>query len=111
MDEKKVATTEEEMRAMIAEAAISLPDSSLQFDEQGRALPPWKVFPDYARLSMGWRMGGGEDYWYDFRQWYHLLPPAKIQKYQSTYPTPEGWEDFYEVMTPMKPKGNENSDG
>ncbi|MEP1422373.1 MAG: hypothetical protein ABJK59_11440 [Erythrobacter sp.] len=98
MDEKKVATTQDEMRAMIAEAASSLPESSLQYDDQDRALPPWLVFPDYGRSSMGWRMGNGEDYWIEFPKWFRALTPTQRSDYRDAYRAPDGWEDYYHLI-------------
>ena len=31
-------------------------------DENGDVMPPWAKFPTIARYSIGWRMGGGEDW-------------------------------------------------
>jgi len=98
--EPKVAQTPEEIKAMIEAAAKDLPDgplNPLKYDERGRALPPWVVFPDIERYSIGWRMGSGEDYWHAFAEWYSSLTATDWSHYRASYPAPEGWEDFYEI--------------
>lgn len=98
--EAEVAQTPDEIRALIARAASELPESSpspLRFDEQGSALPPWEVFPDIGRYSIGWRMGSGEDYWHAFAEWYSNLSATDRANFRASYPAPEGWEDFYEI--------------
>jgi hypothetical protein len=95
--EAQVSQTLEEIRAMIEAAAKDLPDSPLKYDERGRALPPWVVFPDIERYSIGWRMGSGEDYWHAFAEWYSSLSATSWSNYRASYPAPEGWEDFYEI--------------
>ena len=112
--EPDVAQTPEEIGAMIEDAAKDLPDSPLsplKYDEQGRALPPWEVFPDIERYSIGWRMGSGEDYWHAFAEWYSSLSATEWSNYRATYLAPEGWEDFYEIRESGKTSGNETFHG
>lgn len=35
---------------------------SEHLDKHGDIAPPWEKFPTYERYSLGWRMGGGEDW-------------------------------------------------
>ena len=69
-----------------------------EFDDARNVLPPWKAFPDYARSSMGWRMGGSEDYWIKFAKWYHTLNHSSRSVYRKAYQAPIGWEDYYEMI-------------
>ena len=53
--------------------------------------PQWMVYPSYGAFSMGWRMGGGEDYRYKFWDWYEKLTEKEQQAYQEAYPYPIFW--------------------
>lgn len=53
--------------------------------------PQWMVYPSYGEFSMGWRMGGGEDYRYKFWDWYEKLTEKEQQAYQEAYPYPIFW--------------------
>ena len=53
--------------------------------------PQWMVYPSYGEFSMGWRMGGGEDYRYKFWDWYEKLTKEEQQAYQEAYPYPIFW--------------------
>jgi hypothetical protein len=57
--------------------------------------PLWMEYPGEGRLSMCWRMGGGEDYVREWGQWYDSLTPEDRKKYQRKYPEPEEWRGFY----------------
>ena len=57
--------------------------------------PPWVAFPDYPRYSMGFRMGVGEDYLMQFRDWYTLAERNEIEGFQNTYPESEDYIGFY----------------
>ncbi len=58
-------------------------------------LPLWLAFPDIPRYSIGWRMGEGEGYAWDFHQWWQTLSSAAQQEYQKRYPEPAGWRGWY----------------
>ncbi len=61
--------------------------------------PPWTVFPDYEGLSsMGFRMGGGEDYMVQFQQWYASASETEIIEYKNQHPAPDSYTDFYEKL-------------
>ena len=53
--------------------------------------PPWIKFPAYTEFTIGWRMGAGEAYGYDFWDWYRALTTAQQQEYQVLYPRPCFW--------------------
>ena len=61
--------------------------------------PPWVAFPEYPRYSMGWRMGGGEDYWHEYSDWLPTLNITELKNYMTTYPEPGDWDGFYEKVT------------
>ena len=67
--------------------------SQITFSEP--MVAPWLQFPEYPRLSMGWRMGAGEDYMVEFRTWISALDAETLEKYQSQNEEPEGWAGFY----------------
>jgi hypothetical protein len=62
---------------------------------QDPMLPPWLYMPDVPALSIGWRMGPGEDYWLDFRSWFLGLLPEEKQSYSDCYREPRDWTGFY----------------
>ena len=66
--------------------------------------PPWIAFPDYPRYSMGFRMGGGEDYMMAFRKWYFSAPDAEIKAFQISYPESEAYQGFYNKWDENKEK-------
>ena len=74
-----------------AGAAPGCPIYGLPFD------PPWVVFPDYEGLSsMGFRMGGGEDYMVQFQRWYAAATDAEIDALKARHPAPDGhYADMY----------------
>ena len=43
--------------------------------------PPWIKFPELSEFTIGWHMGYGEAYAYDFWKWYRALTPAQQQEY------------------------------
>ncbi|GKX31340.1 hypothetical protein SH1V18_38200 [Vallitalea longa] len=55
-------------------------------------MPPlWLMYPHISRYSIGWRMGYGEDYVYNFYQWYTSLSDIEQNNYESMFPEPKGW--------------------
>jgi len=57
--------------------------------------PPWIEFPDHSRHCIGWRMGAGDGYIYNFLRWYHRLDEEKQKEYSAQYKPPVEWEGFY----------------
>lgn len=53
--------------------------------------PQWIECPQLSEFSMGWRMGAGEEYRYQFWDWYESLTPAQQQEYQTLFPYPPFW--------------------
>lgn len=60
--------------------------------------PPWQVFPDHARTSMGWRMGAGETYLDYFRDLFSTLSAEDRQAYISATPIPDEWAGWLEAI-------------
>lgn len=59
-------------------------------------MPPlWLMYPHISRYSIGWRMGYGEDYAYNFYQWYTNLSDIEQNKYKIMFPEPKGWLGWY----------------
>jgi hypothetical protein len=61
--------------------------------------PPWETFPAYARGSLGWRMGDGEDYYNRFYRWFSALDAEASHQYRDTHAEPDGWEGFYRMLS------------
>ncbi|WP_270730721.1 hypothetical protein [Shimia sp. Alg240-R146] len=60
--------------------------------------PPWKVF-DYPVGSMGWRMGGGDDYMTLFVPWFKALPDHTTRDYINANPPPDdGWRHWIDNL-------------
>lgn len=55
-------------------------------------LPPWMKYPDIASGSIGWRMGAGEGYLYEWALWHGGLSEKGKKEYQAKFPTPDDWE-------------------
>lgn len=60
--------------------------------------PLWEKFPTYSRYSMGWRMGGGEDYARQYRKWFKSLSVAEREDYIKRNKEPADWEGFYQNL-------------
>lgn len=60
-------------------------------------LPPWLKYPDCPRLSIGWRMGGGEQYMNDWSFFVDGMDRQQFTSYISRYaPIPKEWRDLVE---------------
>lgn len=55
-------------------------------------LPPWIVFPQYTAMSLGWRMGSGEEYMEIYLSYIDTLSDEQYEAYTNKYPTPEYME-------------------
>lgn len=62
--------------------------------------PPWLLFPHILYGSIGWRMGYGEDYMMQFREWFNSLDTAKKDKYIELFPGPFEWIGWYGKFNP-----------
>lgn len=54
-------------------------------------LPPFIVFPEYSPVSLGWRMGAGEDYLEYWGGIIRNLPKERLEEYCSRYDFPSRW--------------------
>ena len=70
-------------------------------------LPLWGAYPIYNAVTIGWRMGSGEDYKYKWHAWWRTLSAEARDRYRSRYPEPDwgAWPGFYEEIAevPAKP--------
>ncbi len=80
---------------------MSLPESAFPdppiptFDTSGFMIPPWIKYPAIPRSSIGWRMGEGEAYWDDFREWWKAQLPHDQANLRNSYPEPPEWSGFF----------------
>lgn len=59
-------------------------------------LPPFIVFPTYTPVTMGWRMGYGEDYAYIWTEAVKALnKPDGLEEYCLKYDYPVWWAEGY----------------
>jgi len=59
-------------------------------------IPPWEQFPTYTRYTIGWRMGSGEQYRYDWSDFLKTLPvdfDPRLEYLRSHRPAPLNWGD------------------
>jgi hypothetical protein len=54
---------------------------------------PWEEFP-YPPISMGWRMGDGEDFFYYWVAWWDLLTEREQAEYLSRHRASPDWVDW-----------------
>jgi hypothetical protein len=69
--------------------------SKINEELQNAKLPLWLAFHDIPRYSIGWRMGEGGGYAWDFFKWWETLSVSARQEYQQRYPEPIGWRGWY----------------
>lgn len=70
--------------------------------------PPWLMYPNISRYSIGWRMGYGENYMMDFADWYSGLNIDEQREFQEMFPEPKGWLGWYEEEYTDRDIYNEN---
>lgn len=70
--------------------------------------PPWLMYPNISRYSIGWRMGYGENYMMDFADWYSGLNIDEQRQFQEMFPEPKGWLGWYEEEYTDRDIYNEN---
>lgn len=58
-------------------------------------VPPWKMYPELAYRSMGWRMGYGEYYIHRWYKYYLALNEKDKDTYKEKNPESESWKGFY----------------
>lgn len=69
---------------------------STTYDINNPMAPPWLMYPDIGRYSIGWRMGYGEHYIIHFGKWYSTLNIGEQNKFRQMFPPPKGWLGWYE---------------
>ena len=52
-------------------------------DEGKYAAPRWLVYPQFSAITMGWRMGYGEDY--------RMNEPPRTREFYELFPQPQNW--------------------
>lgn len=65
--------------------------------------PVWIAFPQIPWGSIGWRMGGGEDYWHNWMSWFKTMPDEQRSSYKLAWPETEGWQGFYAFVETGSP--------
>ena len=90
LDEETKATIQKYVEELYdyAKAAIK--------ENEKEVLPPWIVFPLYNSITMGWRMGLGEDYEIFFCKYIQHLKeknPDECKRYVKKYPRPEYFDN------------------
>ena len=81
-----------QFQAVLSKIVANLPEKTPYPDPM---LPPWQECPDIPMFSIGWRMGGGEDYMHDFHDWFDELSEDVKQQYIANNPEPEDWEHWW----------------
>jgi hypothetical protein len=73
-------------------------------DANGDLAPPWEKFPTYERYTIGWRMGGGEDwlsYWHAFLETLPADFETRLAYLKRHPPAPINWSEWvYGVLHP-----------
>lgn len=74
------------------------------YDESAEMVPPWEAFPTYERLTIGWRMGDGEEYRCKWDKFINQLPAdydtgfGYLKRHR---PAPLTWGDVvFQVLYP-----------
>ena len=94
---RNFASTPEEIRAMISEAAKKT-EAKGPTTYPDPMLAPWEVMPDEPMPSMAWKMGSGEDYRIDFAKWFRSLSDEKQLAYMEANPEPEEWHGYFSQL-------------
>ncbi len=76
----------------------------MEKEQEKELIPLWQFQPDVPRYSIGWRMGRGEEYRFDWWSWFDSLDQSQKSEYISKYPEPEGWKGFYAKQHPDFPE-------
>jgi hypothetical protein len=73
-------------------------------NEDDDMVPPWEAFPTYERYTLGWRMGSGEDYFFDWHTFIEKLSndyETRLNYLKSHRPAPLNWCDHvFRVLYP-----------
>jgi hypothetical protein len=80
--------------------SYDFPDPEIpSIDADGLMIPPWLKYPGLPIGSIGWRMGDGEGYLDDFREWWKVQSEVIRANVRAKYPAIQGWERFYDEWT------------
>jgi hypothetical protein len=60
--------------------------------------PPWKKHPEIEAGSIGWRMGGGEEYYDAFYRWFSAQSGSTQEEFRLANPEPPSWAGFYDTL-------------
>ena len=61
--------------------------------------PPWVACPWVTEWpSMGWNMGGGEDYLMAFTPWFRALSREERDAYMRDNPEPDAYSGMYRII-------------
>jgi hypothetical protein len=76
----------------------------MSLNDDDDMVPPWEAFPTYERYTIGWRMGSGEDYFYDWHTFIEKLSndyETRLNYLKSHRPAPLNWGDHvFRVLYP-----------
>ena len=62
-----------------------------------KIMPPlWLACREIERYSIGWRMGYGESYRYQFGDWLDTLSPEEQAEYRALFPEPITWKGWWD---------------
>lgn len=62
-----------------------------------KLMPPlWIAYPRIPHMSIGWKMGYGESYAYDFYRWFETLSSDEQTEYIEMFPAPRSWRGYWE---------------
>lgn len=68
-----------------------------KYDISKPMAPPWLMYPHISSGSIGWRMGSGEEYKFEFIDWYDALSVDEQKQFQQMFPAPKGWLDWFKA--------------
>ena len=76
-------------------------------DGKSPMLPLWLAYPTFNSLTIGWRMGSGENYKHRWHQWYRGLTDEQRTGYKDRFPPPQedSWSGFYEEIAERASQG------
>ena len=84
-------------------------------DEHGDLTPPWEKFPTYERMTIGWRMGTGEDWamlFWTFLEELDTDYDIRLAYLNRHAPAPCSWSDsVWNILYPNREKLSEPEDG
>lgn len=82
-------------------------------DQQTDMVPPWEMFPTYERYTIGWRMGTGEQYRYEWHDFISKLPKdyaSRLAYLRRHRPAPLNWGEAVLAVLYPKARPSRNRD-